>query len=118
MNEPHHKQQEAPKLDYQTPQATTPQLAFRPLLGGFMLAVAITTFSGCVVFAALGGGIDGPAPQTSYPTIFGYLAVGLAALSGGIYMLIARAAQRWFIIGALLGLGVMALVEGLCFANP
>jgi hypothetical protein len=118
MSAPQHEHPPPPTLDYLNPRASTPRLAFRPLVGGFILAIAITTFSGCIVFAALGGGIDGPAPSTSYPTIFGYLALGIASLGGGIVMLVRAQARGWFVIGALLGLGVMGLIEGMCFANP
>ena len=66
-------------------------------------------------------GLDSPGPHPpSWPSVAVWIAITLLCVAGGIWTVIGRKSRsrRWFVIGLLLGVGVTALIEGVCFAKP
>jgi len=87
---------------------------------GVAAGVVIVIFGGCGVMNAVGYPYIGPpsAPRPPFqwwpPTLFFAAVIGSAVGAVMLY----RAHKPWFLVGLLIGIGVMSLVEGLCFANP
>ena len=110
-------------LDYQSAQdRTSPAAVVGLLLGGALLGAIAPTCLGAMLFLGLNypiGGPPGPPPsplKTSHvpPFVFAIL---LLIAAGGVFVAFRRTDPRWLLIGALLGFGVMCLVEGFCFVH-
>jgi hypothetical protein len=90
------------------------------MLFGMFLGVALVIVAGCGVMSSVGypyiGGPTLPSPAVKWwaPTLFFAILIGSTVGVVAIY----RTSRQWFFIGLLFGIGVMSLVEGLCFANP
>jgi hypothetical protein len=88
---------------------------------GAAIGIVGVIFLGIGVFEAAGYTIGGPPTATPnhpilWPVVFfGVLVIG--AMIGLVYAL--RAAHRsWLVIGLLIGGGILALIEGICFVSP
>src|SRR5207253_2819652 len=123
MTEPDQSQpseQDKPVLDYAK---QAPGDIRRKLLvcgSGVVVAIPAVLFLGCGVFNAgdyhIGGVPPNPQPQHVWP-IASFAALAIAAAIG-LYFAFTAENRRWFVIGLLLGTGIMALIEGACFLNP
>ena len=109
--------QEPPKLDYARPEEGRVGRMAAASAGGFVLGVTIIVFAGFGVFTTSASGTSfGPGgPVWWAVAMFFVLTAGSAA---GIVAIALRPPRRYFFIGMLLGIGVMSLIEGVCFVNP
>ena len=91
------------------------------VLFGMVCAALVLLASGCTVFLALNYPIAGPTmpnrppPPKGPPIAYGILA--FAAVPALVPILRTRP-RRWFVVGLLLGTGIVSLLEGACFMNP
>jgi hypothetical protein len=108
-----------PQLDYLSPEPPNPKRATFLAFAGFVAGVTLVSAGGCGVFNLAGYYIGGPAlptpPKTWWPAAL-FFALVVVSFVGAV--LAYRSGSRpWFLIGALIGAGLMSLVEGTCFAN-
>jgi hypothetical protein len=109
-------------LDYQSGKdRTSIATAVALLMGGALLGAIAPTCLGALLFLGLNYPIVGPGParspmETSHvpPFIF---AVLLLIAAGSTFLAFRRTDRQWLLIGALLGFGVMCLIEGFCFVH-
>jgi uncharacterized membrane protein YbhN (UPF0104 family) len=117
MNEPDHRSQ---PLEYFNPEPPKWNDALAVAAAGAVLGIVIVIFGGFGVMNVVGypliagGTLPPPAVQWWAPMLF--FAVVIGSATGAV--LLYRAKRPWFLIGLLIGIGLMSLVEGLCFANP
>lgn len=87
-----------------------------PMIGGMILGVAgiiVVGFAGSLLAEQLN---ERPWALHSVLLAIGFFVLGAVMLALFIRH-INRATRGWFLIGLLLGAGVMSLMEGLCFAS-
>lgn len=103
-----------PILDYHPPDPPKkgPPAA---AVGGFILAVAL---QGCLAMGPyLSTRVPPPPHASSWPMLLVFAVLEVAAVAGVVLMSRRRPFGSWayFLVGLLLGTGVTALVEGVCF---
>src|SRR5436853_254657 len=109
-----------PTLDYGRPQTVNVPAIVGAVLAGAVVGVITIFFAGCGVMNVVGyplfsEGAARPQVQWWAPILFFILTfVGVA----GIIALWRTDRRRWFLQGVLLGVAMMCLLEGFCFANP
>lgn len=109
MSDPE-KPSDPPTLDYRPPDRSGsryPGVA----VGGFLLAVAL---QGCLAAMPCFSG-----NTTRWPILVVFAIAAVGAVVGMIFMRRRKPFSTWayFLFGLLLGTGVTALVEGVCFAT-
>ena len=106
-------------LDYARPQSSSAGSAAGLFLLGAICGVAAVLFAGCGVFNVIGypyiAGPTLPPPPSRWSAVFLFLVIMVGAIAGTVVLY--RKTRRWFFIGLLLGIGIMSLLEGLCFAS-
>jgi hypothetical protein len=116
--------QEPRPLDYATGYYGQRPSAVRSVflyIGGFLLGLVGTVAAWVGTFFAAGIEIDGPIRPTAHrgPTIlFAGICGGAIAGIIGTVRAYKRGRRHWFLAGFLTGVCLMALGEGICFANP
>ena len=105
-------------LDYRVPREERRRLQLAiPLIGGVAGGAAMVGCAGAGLFIAMYG--NRPHLTSRVPMIV-WAAIALLSTVAGIRLIRRRHARgvRWFEIGVLLGIGISALVEGVCFTSP
>ncbi|HEY8746975.1 MAG TPA: DUF202 domain-containing protein [Tepidisphaeraceae bacterium] len=109
-------------LDYRQPEPTKPGAATVGVMSGLLAGIAVVCGIGVVAFFPANPNFPGPGSksQTGLGRALGIGFVGVAviALVLAVRMWRVRPRSRWFLMGLLLGGGLMCLVEGACFSFP
>src|SRR5438105_2578231 len=108
-----------PILDYHKPDP--PSWKFVANAGLFVLGVGVAVgamfFAGCGVFNAFGYPLEGPR-LSSRPILPPILFFGASFVVAAVMTFKWTSIRRsWFFMGLLFGVGVMALLEGICFVG-
>ena len=109
-------------LDYSPPPVPSSSggiLAMASFASGFVMAVGVSGCLGAIWYAnvkPIGG------PSTTHPSppllpILTFAAIAIAAVIGIVLTTrqIRAGIPRWYLLGLLVGVGVTALLEGICF---
>jgi hypothetical protein len=109
-------------LDYGRPEQNNPWLAITLIPVGIMMGAVTVFFVGIFVMSAVGyPNFEASTAQrplvNRWPTVL-FLGLVLAAIFGLIRAWRRpKRSFRWLVIGLLLGVGLMSLLEGFCFAT-
>ena len=109
-------------LDYAPPPGKVARVpAPVSFTGGFVLAVGALGCLGSVWYTSVRpiGGPTLPRPALPVLPIFTFAVMAVGAVVGVVFLTGQHRAghPRWFLLGLLVGLGLTALLEGICFTT-
>ena len=108
-------------LDYAPPETGATSRKIASMIGGLFLSSAVLLFVGavCYPYSIVGPPARPPEPR-AWPAVAAWLVLAVGAMVGAAFLLGRRplVAARWFVMGLLIGTGLVALLEGACYANP
>lgn len=104
-------------LNYAPPESAPVRRKVGALIGGGFIAVMILLVVGALAYPYPLGRPSGP---TLWRAVAAWALLAIGAWAGVAFLARRRplAPSRWFIMGLLIGTGIVALLEGACYAKP
>lgn len=108
-------------LDYGTPDRISSAGKVFAVLGGAFMTIVVVAIVGAGLYPYSIAGVPSSTPERiHWLPVSIFLALGCGGVAGTVLLWLRRprAAHFWFVGGVLIGLGIMGLLEGVCYARP